>query len=75
MTEMYSVDRIEGAIAILESDGVIREVALCELPMLCEGDRLRWSEGVWRVDTEETACERARLQARRRALLERGGKA
>ena len=61
----YSVDRIEGPLAVLQDDeGENRTVPLAELPEgLREGDVLCREGERWRPATEERDRRRAELQA------------
>lgn len=64
----FSVDRIEGDLAVLEDEnGVLQTVPLAQLPPDArEGAVLRLENGVWTLDADEAARRRAealRLQA------------
>ena len=64
----FSVDRIEGDLAVLEDEnGVLQTVPLMQLPLdTREGSVLRLENGVWTLDADEAARRRAealRLQA------------
>ena len=61
----YSVDRIEGPLAVLQDDeGENRTVPLAELPEgLREGDVLCWEGESWRPAPEERDRRRTASQA------------
>ncbi len=65
----YSIDRIEGEIALcLSDDGKIKELALNELPKkISEGDILTFDGKEYRIDLSETAKRREET----RRVLER----
>lgn len=57
----FSVDRIEGDLAVLEDEnGVLQTVPLAQLPPdTREGSVLRLENGVWTLDADEAARRRA----------------
>lgn len=70
---MYSVDRIEGGSAVLETEGAAVDVPLTDLPEgVREGDLLEQTADGWVICREETVSRRNALAERRRKLL--GGK-
>ncbi len=64
--EHCTVDRIEGAVAVLEcGDGSIKNVAVDDLPeCVHEGACLIFDDGKWAVDSGEEAGRRERIQAK-----------
>lgn len=62
----YILDRIEGALALLEGpDGATQPLPLEHLPgPLREGDCLVWDGAAWRLDPAAAEARRARIQAR-----------
>lgn len=57
---MIIIDRIEGEVAVLETDEGMTEISAKELPSdAAEGDILVNSEGAWYVDHEATEHRRA----------------
>ena len=67
---LYSVDRIEGALAVLiDDDEECRTVPLSELPEdVEEGDMLRLDEDGYRKDPEAAAARLAEILALQDAL-------
>lgn len=64
--ERCTVDRIEGAVAVLEcGDGSMRDIPVDELPEgIREGMCLVFDDGKWAVDSDEEARRRERIQAK-----------
>ena len=69
--EYYVLDRVEGLMAILISDGGdARELPAASLPCgAAEGDVLAWGEEGLSVDREETARRRGAMEDRLSRLL------
>lgn len=69
---MLIVDRIEGSLAVCEGDQGRKELLLETLPeRVREGDCLRWEDGRWTVDEEETLRRRQQNHRRAAALFDR----
>lgn len=67
---IYSVDRIEGGFAVLVGgDGKIRSKRLTDLPRICEGDILEYSEKDGFSFCAELTEERKKRIARRTKAL------
>ena len=68
----YAVDAIERETARLVDDGeTALTVPLGRLPQgAAEGDVLRWQNGAWHIDAEETQRRREDAASLLRALLE-----
>lgn len=66
---IYTVDRIEGAFAVLEAEnGAVRDLPLTDLPKGTEeGDKLEQTEAGWQLRPDLKAA----ALARSRVLLER----
>lgn len=65
MTGMYSVDRVEGNVAVLvDDDGQSHPMPLTDLPAgTCVGDVLRLQDGAYIRDLTETNTRRAYVQS------------
>ncbi|RGX54517.1 MULTISPECIES: DUF3006 domain-containing protein [Anaerotruncus] len=68
----YTVDRFEGGFAVcLNEENVQREVPLLLLPEeVREGDVLILEYGMWRIDEDETAARRERIEKKLESLWE-----
>lgn len=56
----FTVDRIEGNTVVLEDEnGDMRTLPSDTLPPVAAGDVLRYENGVYTVDADETAARRA----------------
>lgn len=67
---MTIIDRIEGKVAVLETDEGIIEISAEELPSDAkEGDILVNSEGEWRIDREATEQRRALVSNKLKRLM------
>lgn len=67
---MIIIDRIEGRIAVLETDEGITEISAEELPSdAAEGDILVNSGGEWRIDREATEQRRALVSNKLKRLM------
>ena len=62
----YTVDRIEGAYAVIEDDAMkLADVKLCELPDdIKEGDILRLENNIYIIDTERTRQVKQEMRER-----------
>ena len=71
----YTVDRIGGGIAVLETEtGERRTVEASILPEnVKEGDCLTEADGIFSLDAERTSARRKKLHARLKALIRKGG--
>lgn len=71
--ERFTVDRVEGAFAVLEcGDGSMRDVALSELPDGArEGSALVLDGGAWSLDPEGERERRERIRAKMDRLFKR----
>lgn len=70
---MYAIDRFEGDLAIVETDGGFLEIPRSEIPKsAAEGDILVRTESGWAAD-KQTAAERRAMLLRRRQKLLNGG--
>lgn len=67
----YIVDRLEGAVAVLERDDlVLVDVPLSELPEnVRQHDCLVEENGEWRVDHERTTERKRRIEEKMRRLF------
>ncbi|MDO5601255.1 MAG: DUF3006 domain-containing protein [Oscillospiraceae bacterium] len=72
----YSVDEIEGGIAVLiDEDGEVHEVPSVTLsPDVKEGDIVNYRDYIWQKNPEETEQSAARIQALLRELQKKNGK-
>lgn len=67
---MIIIDRIEGRIAVLETDEGIVEISADELPSdAAEGDILINFDGEWRIDREATEQRRALVSNKLKRLM------
>lgn len=68
--ERYIVDRIEGALAVLESDDMAyHDAPVADLPEgVKRGDCLEREGDSWRIDEVRTEERRVRLEKLRRSL-------
>ena len=68
---IYTIDRFEGAFAVLEHDGTFTDFLREKLPENAqEGDLLEWSDDRWQILHDETDVRRQTLAERRRRMLE-----
>ncbi len=72
----YTVDRIGGGMAVLESEtGERRTVEAAKLPEnVKEGDCLMEADGIFSLDAEWTSARRKKLHARVKALVRKGSR-
>ena len=68
---IYTIDRFEGAFAVLEHEGILTDFLREKLPDDAkEGDLLEWSGDCWQILHDETDSRRQALAERRRRMLE-----
>ena len=69
---MLVIDRIEGGIAVCETEDGRRELPLAGLPAgVREGDCLVCVDGIWQIDREETLRRRQQNHSRAAGLFRR----
>ena len=66
----YSLDRLEGEIAVLEGQDRLWDVPLSQLPLeAAPGDILLWDGQAWQIDQAKTQARKQRIAEKMRRLF------